>query len=88
MKTSSHSLNDESIRTLMALTTLNIELIITSRPLTVETISGSKSEIPLLPSNLLTMKTSVLMPPPGEFSKLDAYSKRRWRRVQHIAGEF
>ena len=70
--------------------THNIEhwAYITSRPLTVETISGSKSEIPLLPSNLLTMKTSVLMPPPGEFSKLDVYSKRRWWRVQHIAGEF
>ena len=84
MKTHSHSLNDESIRTLMA----EVELIINLRPLTVETISDSKSEIPLSPSNLLTMKTSVVMPPPGEFSKPDAYSKRRWQCVQHIAGEF
>ena len=65
-----------------------VELIINSRPLTAETISDSKSEIPLSPSNLLTMKTSVVMPPPGEFSKPDAYSKKRWRRVQYIAGEF
>ena len=65
-----------------------VELIINSRPLTVETISNSNIEAPLSPSNLLTMKTSVVMPPPGEFSKRDAYSKRRWRRVQHIAGEF
>ena len=84
LKTHSHSLNDESLRTLMA----EVELIINSRPLTVETISDSKSEIPLSPSNLLTMKTSVVMPPPGEFSKPDAYSKTRWQRVQHIAGEF
>ena len=28
------------------------------------------------------------MPPPGEFIKPDTYSKMRWRRVQHIAGEF
>ena len=84
LKTHSHSLNDESLRTLMA----EVELIINSRPLTVETISDSKSEIPLSTSNLLTMKTSVVMPPPGEFIKPDAYSKRRWRRVQHIAGEF
>ena len=84
LKTHSHSLNDESLRTLMA----EVELIINSRPLTVETISDSKSEIPLSTSNLLTMKTSVVMPPPGEFSKPDAYSKRRWRHVQHIAGEF
>ena len=73
LKTHSHSLNDESLRTLMA----EVELIINSRPLTVETISDSKSEIPLSTSNLLTMKTSVVMPPPGEFSKPDAYSKRR-----------
>ena len=42
-----------------------------------ETISNSKSEIPLSPSNLLTMKTSVVMPPPGKFSEPDTYSKRR-----------
>ena len=84
LKTHSHSLNDESLRTLMA----EIQLIINSRSLTEETISDSKSEIPLSPRNLLTMKTSVFMPPPGEFSKPDAYSKRRWRRVQHFAGEF
>ena len=42
---------------------------------------------PISPSNLLMMKTSVVMPPPGEFSKPDAYSKRRWQHVQHIAEE-
>ena len=67
-------MNDESLRTLMA----EVELIINSRPLTVETISHPKSEIPLSPSNLLTMKTSVVMPPLGEFGKPDVYSKRRW----------
>ena len=61
----------EDLRILIA----EIELIINSRLLTVETISDSKSEIPLSPSNLLTMKTSVVMPPPSEFSKSDAYSK-------------
>ena len=34
------------------------------------------------------MKTSVAMPPPGELSKPDAYSKRRQQHAQHIAGEF
>ena len=61
----------EDLRILMA----EVELIINSRLLTLETISDSKSEIPLSPSNLLTMKTSVVMPPPSEFSKSDAYSK-------------
>ena len=68
-KTHSHSLNDESLRTLMA----GFKLIINLRPLTVETICDSKSEIPLSPSHLLTLETSVVMPPPGEFSKPDAY---------------
>ena len=67
---------------------VEVELIINSRSLTVKTISDPESETPLSASNLLTMKTSAVMPPPGEFSKPDAYSKRRWRRVQHIAGEF
>ena len=84
LKIHSHSLNDESLKTLMA----EVELIINSRPLTVDTISDSKSELPLSQSNLLTMKTSVAMSAPGEFSKPDAYWKRRWRCVQHIAGEF
>ena len=74
LKTHSHSFSDESLRTLMA----EVELIINSKPLIVETISDSKSEIPLSPSNFLTIKTSVVMPPPGEVSKPDAYSKRRW----------
>ena len=74
LKIHSHSLNDESLRKLM----VEIELVINSRPLTAETISDSKSEIPLSPSNLLTMKTSVVMPQPDEFSKPDACSKRRW----------
>ena len=84
LKTHSHSLNDESLRTLMA----EVGLIINSRPFTMETISDSKIKIPPSPSNILTMKTSVAMPQPGEISKPDAYSKRRWQRVQHIAEEF
>ena len=49
LKSHSHSLNDESLRTLMA----EVQLIINSRPLAVETISDSKREILLAPSNLL-----------------------------------
>ena len=76
LKTHSRSLNDESLRTLMA----EVEIIINSRPLTVETINDSKSEIPLSPNNLM-MKTSVVILPPGAFRKSDAYFKRRWQRV-------
>ena len=33
------------------------------------------------------MKTDVILPPPGTFSRPDIYSRKRWQRVQHIAGE-
>ena len=31
------------------------------------------------------MKRDIIMPPPGVFNRPDLYSRRRWRRVQHIA---
>ena len=59
-----------------------------SRPLTVDTISDVNSPAPLAPANILTMKSKVILPPPGVFERPDIFSKRRWRRVQHIANEF
>ena len=43
---------------------------------------------PLTPNNLLTMKSSVVLPPPGSFQRADLYSKKRWRRVQYLVNEF
>ena len=77
-------LKDESLHTLMT----EVEAIVNSRPLTVETISDPQSLIPLSPSNLLTMKSRVIMPPPGSFVRPDLYNRREWRRVQHLADEF
>ena len=65
-----------------------VESIIYSRPLTVETLSNIDSQIALSPSNLLKIKTNVAMPPPGVFTKRVLYSRGRWRRVQHIVDEF
>ncbi|XP_066911588.1 uncharacterized protein [Clytia hemisphaerica] len=76
------SLNNEAFLTLL----VEIEAIINSRPLT-DTLSDD-SELPLSPINLLTMKSRVVLPPPGNYSANDLYSRRRWRRVQHIANEF
>ena len=56
-------LKDESLHTLMA----EVEVIVNSKPLTVETISDPQSLTPLSPSNLLTNKSRVIMPPPGSF---------------------
>ena len=78
------SLNDESFRTLLT----EVEAVINSRPLTVENLSDADSLAPLTPNNLLTMKSKVILSPPGEFPKEDVYSRRRWRRIQHVANEF
>ena len=84
LKTHGQSLKHETLRNLME----EVESLINSRPLTVETLSDINSQLPLSPSNLLTMKANVIMPPPGVFVKPDLYSRRRWRRVQNIADEF
>lgn len=34
------------------------------------------------------MKSKIVLPPPGNFQDADKYSRRRWRRVQHLANEF
>ena len=83
LKTHSESLNDDSLQTLMT----EVEAIVNSRPLTVETLSDINSLQPLSPSQLLTMKSKVVMPPTGSFSRPDLYDRKRWRRVQHIANE-
>ena len=61
---------------------------INSRPLTVDNLSDPGSLEPLTPSHLLTMKSKVVLPPPGMFQSPDLYSRKRWRRVQHLANEF
>ena len=44
--------------------------------------------MPISPNNILTMKTKVVMPPPGVFQKPDLYFGSRWRRIQHLSNEF
>ena len=59
LPTHSLSLNDKSFRTLMT----EVELIVNSRPITVETLNYANSPTPISPSNLLTLKSSVVMSP-------------------------
>ena len=84
LKTHGQSLDDESLITLMT----EVEGILNSRPLTVETINDPTSFQPLSRINPLTMKSKVVSPPQGKFLKPDVFSRRRWRRIQHIANKF
>ena len=74
LKTHGCSLNDEPFRTLL----VEVEAVINSRPLTVDTLSDADSPLPLTPNHLLTMKSKVIMPPPGVFQKADLYCRRRF----------
>ena len=84
LKTHGECLDDESLLTVMT----EVEGILNSRPLTVEVLNDPTSLQPLSPANILIMKSKVVSPPPGEFSKPDIYSRKCWRRIQHIANEF
>ena len=76
-------LDDESLRTLL----YEVEAIINSRPLTFA-CSDPDDLNPLSPSNLLTMKRSVILPPPGVFQRTYVYMRKRWRRVEYLANLF
>ena len=66
-------LNDESLRTLL----VEVEGIINSRPLTVDNIGDVNSILPLSPMQLLSLKTKIVMPPPGVFQKEDMYCRKQ-----------
>ena len=77
-------LDDESLRTLM----IEAEAIVNSRPLTTDDLADPDSLDVLTPNHLFTMKSSVILAPPGNFQRADVYSKKRWRRVQQLTNEF
>ena len=54
------SLDEESLSTLST----EVEAIVNSRPMVVETITDVNSEVAISPSHILTMKSKVVMPPP------------------------
>ena len=81
LKTHGKSLNDEALDTLLIEDN-------NRRQMTTDTINDVQIHVPLSSSNLLTMESKVVMPPPGSFGPADAYCRKRWRRTQHIVNEF
>ena len=79
-----HQLDDELLRTLLT----EVELVINSRPLTYPSMSPVDVVEPLTPNQLLTLKSRVVLPPPGRFQNPDLYARQRWRRIQHLANLF
>ena len=84
LKAHSQSLNNESFHTLMA----EVEGVMNSRPLSMETLSYVTSYQSLSQPDLLMMNSKVNLLPPSNFQKEDIYIRRYWRRVQHLANEF
>ena len=54
------------------------ESIVNCRPLTVENLSDPLAPETLTPNHLLTLKTQVVLLPPGKFESPDQYSCKRW----------
>ncbi|GFR59492.1 Gag-pol fusion polyprotein [Elysia marginata] len=81
---SGQRLSTSSLRALF----YEVMAIVNSRPLTVESLEMPDSPRPLTPNHLLTMKSSVPLPPPGVFEEAELYIRKRWRCVQRLADEF
>ena len=77
-------LDTTTLRTLM----YEAMAIVNSRPLGFETLNDPCSLAPISPNQLLTMKSHVVVPPPGDFVVQDVYARKRWRKVQFLANEF
>ena len=83
LKTHGTTLNNKSLPTLL----IEVEAIGNSCPLTKNLLSDVNSMIPLSPINLLTLKSRVVMPPPGVFTAPNICCKH-WTGVQHMSNEF
>ena len=77
-------MTDEMLRTFLA----EAASIVNSRPLSTQCLGDPLSPRPLCPNDLLLQKCRPLLPPPGAFTQDDAYSRKRWRRVQHLVDTF
>ncbi|XP_019727405.1 uncharacterized protein LOC109516990 isoform X1 [Hippocampus comes] len=81
---SSKQLDSSSLRTFL----YEVMTVVNSRPLTTDHLYDPSSPEPLTPNHILTMKSTIIAPPPGKFVQEDLYLRKRWRRVQVLANTF
>ena len=77
-------LNDSTLSTFL----YEAAAIVNTRPLSLEHVTDPGHPEPLTPNHLLTGKSKVILPPPGELCQDDVYSIKRWRCVQFLADQF
>lgn len=77
-------LNDEALKAFL----YEVEAIINGCLLTVDNLNDPNSLNQLTLNHLFTMKSKLILPPPGMFQSPDLYSRKRLRSIQHLANEF
>ena len=73
-------LTDELLRTFLA----EAAVIVNQCPLTVNALGDPLSPTPLSLADLLNLKLTPLLPPPGQFTQKDVYCRKTWRRLQYL----
>lgn len=73
LEQSATQLDRSSLRTFL----YEVMAVVNSRPLTTDCLNDSSSPEPLTPNHILTMKSTILAPPPGKFVKEDLYLRKR-----------
>ena len=76
MRTRGLSLSGEAFRSFM----VQVAAVLNSRPLTANNLSNPDDPPPLCPSQLITLKSKVILPPPGQLLPEDICLQRQWRR--------
>ncbi len=78
---SAQRLDSTSLRTFL----YEVMALVNSRPLTTEHLNDPSGPEPLTLNHILTMKSTIILPPPGPFTREDLYLRKRWHRVQYLA---
>ena len=87
LKTHGSNLTEESLQTLVV--EVKVKVCCNCQLKTTYSRGNDATSLAALsPINLLTMKSRVVMPSPGNFTTPDRYSRKQWRRVQHVANKF